>query len=229
MHPDVMRIAELIGRTPSAVNLKIGNFRSFDPVLKEKGIVGLTHASKLDKEIWEEFNGKWDELSYVSEQLIANLQGKELSFESEDRLPNIPIGTTRELIIKQRINQNFFRKVILASYHNSCCITGLSNSELLVASHIKPWCESDEKEKTNPQNGLLLNSLHDKAFDKGFITITPDLSIKTSSHLSDIYNGETIQKFFSEYSGRKIIMPEKFAPDKIFLEYHNDVIFEKWK
>lgn len=50
-HPDVIRIANLIGRSPSAVNMKIGNLGSFDDTLKAKGIVGLTNASKLDKEI----------------------------------------------------------------------------------------------------------------------------------------------------------------------------------
>lgn len=65
-HPDVIRIANLIKRSPSAVNMKIGNFGSFDETLKSKGIVGLTNASKLDKQIWDEFNNKWDLLSYES-------------------------------------------------------------------------------------------------------------------------------------------------------------------
>ena len=71
-HPDVIKIAKLIGRSPSAVNMKIGNFGSFDESLKSKGIVGLTNASKLDAEIWEEFNNNWDELTFESERLIKN-------------------------------------------------------------------------------------------------------------------------------------------------------------
>lgn len=51
-HPKVIEIANLIGRTPSAVNMKIGNFGSFDDNLKAQGIVGLSNASKLDKEIF---------------------------------------------------------------------------------------------------------------------------------------------------------------------------------
>ena len=53
-HPEVIRIANLIGRSPSAVNMKIGNFGSFDATLRERGIVGLTNASKLDAQIWAE-------------------------------------------------------------------------------------------------------------------------------------------------------------------------------
>ena len=70
-HPDVIKTAKIIGRSPSAVNMKIGNLGIFDETLKKQGIVGLGNASKLDEQIWNEFNGKWDELAFESERLIA--------------------------------------------------------------------------------------------------------------------------------------------------------------
>ncbi len=193
-HPDVIRIANLIGRTPSAVNMKIGNFGSFDDTLKKQGIVGLTNASKLDKEIWDEFNGKWDELAFTSEKLIAELQGKKI--EETISFENILLGSERMAEVKQRVNQNFFRRTILTSYNFACCITGICNLELLLASHIKPWCDSSAVEKTNPRNGLCLNALHDKAFDKGFITVTPDFTIRISAYIKDVCDGETVGNFF---------------------------------
>lgn len=226
-HPDVIKIAELIGRTPSAVNMKIGNFGSFDETLKEKGIVGLQNASKLDEQIWNEFSGKWNELAYLSEELIAKLQGKKA--EDVITIENIPLGAERVAEVKQRVNQSFFRSAVLTSYNSACCITGINNPELLLASHIKPWRDSSPDEKTNPKNGLCLNALHDKAFDKGFITVTPDLIIHISSSISDIYNGETVEKFFKCYNNVKITVPEKFAPSKEYLEYHNDTVFENWR
>lgn len=226
-HPDVIRIAKLIGRSPSAVNMKIGNFGSFDETLKEKGIVGLKNTSKLDEQIWNEFSGRWDELAYLSEELIAKLQGKEV--EDVITIEDMPLGAERVVEVKQRVNQSFFRSAVLTSYNSTCCITGLNNSELLLASHIKPWRDSNPVEKTNPQNGLCLNALHDKAFDKGFITVTPDLIIHVSSNISDIYNGETVERFFKCYNKTKISKPEKFAPSKEFLEYHNDTVFENWR
>ena len=48
-------MANLIGRSPGAVAFKLGNFGSFDPELKKRGIGGLPNTSKLDKEIWDEF------------------------------------------------------------------------------------------------------------------------------------------------------------------------------
>lgn len=226
-HPEVIKIANLINRTPSAVNMKIGNFGSFDTALKAKGIVGLTNVSKLDKEIWDEFNGKWDELAFLSEKLIADMRGERI----DDIYINefTPRGTDRIATVKQRVNQAFFRSTILSSYHSACCITGINNKELLIASHIKPWKDSSSSEKTNPRNGLCLNSLHDRAFDRGFITVTPDFKIHISNNVSDICGGITIDKFFKSYDSQTITIPEKFVPDKEFLQYHNDVIYENWK
>ncbi len=226
-HPNVIKIAELIGRSPSAVNMKIGNFGSFDETLKAKGITGLTNASKLDKEIWDEFNGRWDDLAFESEKLISELQGN--VFEDNIIIDNIPLGKVKTNAVKQRVNQSFFRKAVLTSYGGACCITGLSTSALLIASHIKPWNESNENEKTNPHNGICLNALHDKAFDRGFLTITPDYKIHISSCISDICDGQSVNEYFAKYDGTEICVPEKFAPAKKFLEYHNDVIFEKWR
>lgn len=227
-HPEVIRVANIIGRTPSSVNMKIGNFGSFDDNLKKEGIVGLTNASKLDAQIFAEFNGNWAKLAFESEKILASYEGKTI-----DTLPidfaDIPRGEEKDAVVKQRVNQHFFREAVLASYSNSCCITGINNSELLIASHIKPWKHSDENEKTNPQNGLCLNALHDKAFDRGFLTITPDMTIHISKSLSDVVEGRTIDLFFKAFDGKSIKMPEKFLPKKEFLQYHNDMIFENWK
>ena len=116
---------------------------------------------------------------------------------------------------------------MLASYKNTCCITGLNNAELLIASHIKAWAASNENEKTNPRNGLCLNALHDKAFDKGFITVNPNYEIMVSADIKDIYDGAAVDKFFKCY--KKISVPEKFAPAEEFLTYHNEVVFENWR
>lgn len=222
-HPDVIRIAKLIGRSPSSVNMKIGNFGSFDDNLKSQGIVGLTNASKLDKEIFEEFSENWDELAFESEMLVWKLSNNKLSDINE----YLPEGKEKISMVKTRVNQNFFRQSVLTSYASTCCITGINTPPLLIASHIKPWKDSKPQEKTDPRNGLCLNALHDKAFDQGFITITPDYRIKLSQHLKDNYDGTVIQKFFGEYEDKLIYLPEKFIPDKLYLEYHNDVVFQR--
>lgn len=225
-HPDIIRIANIIGRTPNSVKMKIGNFGSFDPELKKRGIVGLGNTSKLDESVWNEFNNDWNSLAYESELLISTFTNQPLEKVSEIDISDIPIGKERETFIKARVNQNFFRRVVLSSYNNKCCITGLSISELLVASHIIPW-SVDEKNRLNPTNGLCLNNLHDKAFDSGFLTITPDFNIKISKLIYEKKNDETIEMFFKKYDNQKMILPEKFLPGKDFLDYHSNEIFEK--
>ncbi|MBI1811627.1 MAG: hypothetical protein HY035_06690 [Nitrospirae bacterium] len=143
-HPDIVRIAKIIGRSANSVKMKIGNFGSFDPELKKRGIVGLENTSKLDENIWNEFNNNWEKLAYESELLIAKFSKKTIEETAHIEATDLPKGKVREAIIKARVNQYFFRSAILSSYNQKCCITGLGIAELLVASHIIPWAK-DEK------------------------------------------------------------------------------------
>ncbi|WP_326983810.1 HNH endonuclease [Chryseobacterium sp. MYb264] len=226
-NPLIIKYASIIGRSPSALNMKIGNFGRLDPELKKQGIVGLGNGSKLDETVWNEFNGNWEKLAYESELLIAEFQNKNVEEIIDVEVFEFPIGLERESIIKQRVNQNFFRSTILSSYNLKCCITGLSISEFLVASHIKPW-KDDEKNRLNPHNGLCLNSIHDKAFDKGYITITPDYKIKVSNYFDTLKENEIIyHDFFSKYDNQSIILPDRFLPSKEFLDWHYTNLFKK--
>ncbi|MEO8210807.1 MAG: HNH endonuclease [bacterium] len=181
-HPDVIRISKIIGRTPNTVKMKIGNFGSFDPELKKRGIVGLGNTSKLDEAVWNEFNTDWNNLAFESEMLISKFTNQPIEIIAEINIDNIPLGQEREAIIKQRVNQSFFRATILSSFNLKCCITGLTISDFLVASHIVPWA-MDEKNRLNPKNGLCLNTIHDRAFDLGYITVTTDYKVMISKYL----------------------------------------------
>lgn len=224
-NPEVIKTANLIGRTPSAVAFKLGNFGSFDPELKKRGIGGLPNTSRLDKEIWEEFNTDWDELAFQSEILIANLEEEPIEQTFDFDISKLPVGRDKERLVKTRVNQDFFRSSVLGLYQFKCCITGLSIPELLVASHIKPW-KDDFENRTNPQNGLCLNALHDKAFDKGYITITTEYKVKTSKYLDD-FDSKANEELFMKYENLSIDLPEKFLPKKEFLEYHYETVFKK--
>ncbi|HRF38988.1 MAG TPA: HNH endonuclease, partial [Saprospiraceae bacterium] len=135
----------------------------------------------MDKSVWNEFVNNWDALSYESEILLAKHENQtieEIYYTPE--LDHLKEGRVREQIVKVRVNQSFFRKTILASYSFTCCITGLQQPEFLVAGHIKPWSQ-DEKNRLNPRNGILMNALHDKAFENGLITIDTNYKIRISS------------------------------------------------
>ncbi len=225
-HEIIIKYAKILGRTPSALNMKIGNFGRLDPELKLKGISGLKNGSKTEELVWNEFYGNWEKLAFESEELISKFENKTIVDKYDLEIESFPEGKERDSIIKCRINQSFFRSTILSSYNSTCCITGLTPKELLIASHIVPW-SIDEKNRTNPHNGLCLNPLHDKAFDKGFITITTDYKVKLSNKLKELIEPENSRDFFLKYENKKIILPDKFLPSKEFLNFHNYNIFLK--
>jgi putative restriction endonuclease len=226
-HKLVIALANAIGRTPSAVAWKLVNFSSLDPSLKERNIKGATNIGKLDKVIFNEFYQDWSALAYESELLLADFLGQKLDISpiDDDISFELKEGKVRESIIKVRVNQSFFRSAILASYDNKCCITGISIPDFLIASHIIPWSK-DEKNRLNPENGLCLNSIHDKAFDKGFMTIDLDYKIKLSPAIASFKNEINIQKFFYEFDNKSIELPKRFLPNKDFLIYHHENIFK---
>lgn len=80
---------------------------------------------------------------------------------------NIP-DTDREAIIRARRGQGLFKQRVM-EIETSCRITGVTNQVHLVASHCKPWRDSNNEERLNGENGLLLTPSIDHLFDRGFI------------------------------------------------------------
>ena len=83
----------------------------------------------------------------------------------------------------RRLGQDKFRRAILNECPQ-CPITHVSDTALLMASHIKPWRVSSNVEKTDPKNGFILSPLYDKLFDKGFITFSDEKELVISQWLS---------------------------------------------
>ena len=226
---DIIALADILGRTPSSVGLKMANLAHYDPELIARNVKGMSNTSKMDREIVAEFNDDWEELSYQAQLILSALKGIELtSLNIGVETDPIPEGIDIERETKIRIGQYFFRSSVLAAYGNSCCITGIKKQELLVASHIKPWKDSNARtERTNPSNGLCLNAMHDKAFDRGLITIDEKYRIIFSSRLLDVGMDDITRDWFYSYENREISLPDKFRPKKEFIQYHNDVIFQR--
>lgn len=224
-NPKVKELAALLKRSPGSIALKLGNLARLDPKLQARGIKGLSRGGNLEVLVWNEFFQN-ESLPYESEQLLAkysNTTIEKLNQIEERDLPKKGIERTR--VIKYRVNQNLFREMILSFYDSKCCITGLSNKELLVAGHIRPW-GVDEKNRMNPQNGIAINALHDKAFEIGLITILPNYKVKVSPILKKSKD-ESVKSYFLKYENQPIILPKRFYPAKEFLEYHNDERFRK--
>jgi putative restriction endonuclease len=82
-HKLIIELAGLIGRTPSAVSLKLGNFARLDPTLQERNIAGMPHGSKKDREIWSEFYANVEDLAYQSELILAKYKHEPLEKSAE--------------------------------------------------------------------------------------------------------------------------------------------------
>jgi putative restriction endonuclease len=214
---DVIELAILIDRTPSAVARKLGNFASFDPKLRARGVKGLPNAGNLTEQIWQEYMEHWDEAFISGEKLLAQKKHSTIEQLNNIDLDNLPQGKERETVVRVRVNQTLFRRMVLTNFNNRCCITGLDVPELLVASHILPW-SLDHHNRLNPRNGLALNALHDKAFDCGLLTVTPDLQIKISQRFYKAKDVASIKDNFIAYDNKILLESKKFSPDGEFLK-----------
>ncbi|MGO8816575.1 MAG: HNH endonuclease [Terriglobia bacterium] len=184
-NPKVIELAAVLGRSPGSVSYKLANFARLDPALQARGIHGSQHGAKGDEEVWHEFAQRPDALVYESARLLAARLGcsvENVADVDESYLP--PPGEEREAIVRLRVNQGFFRKRVLSAYEFRCCVTGLSTTELLVASHIVPWSE-DVANRLNPKNGLCLNALHDRAFDRHLMWINSDYTVRFAPSLHE--------------------------------------------
>jgi putative restriction endonuclease len=227
-NPDIIELANLLGRTPSSIGMRLGNFASCDPGLQARGVGGLKGGMNQVKPIWDEFYNNQEELIFLSEQILAEKQNTTIENKYKELFVGIKSleGKSAISMVKTRVNQSVFRTIILNNYYSKCCITGIDIPELLVASHIIPWSKN-KKERLNPRNGLCLNALHDKAFDKGFLTIKPDYKIKISNALFGLSSDSPLVEHFLKYDKQKIYVPDKFKPSEEFLDYHYQNIFLK--
>ena len=231
-NPQIMQLANLLDRTASSVSMKLVNFASLDPAITANGRVGLKGASNLDREIWAEFNTDWEGLAVESQLVIERLAKEhhakppftELDIENVNEVVETLVeGRSRSAVVQVRVNQSFFRRAVLASYQGRCCMSGVNHPRLLVASHIVPWSQ-DVANRLNPRNGLCLSALHDRAFDSGLISLNNDYQIIISDKLKHKAD-EFTQINLLSLQGKVITLPEKFLPDRIFLEKHR-ITFE---
>jgi len=118
-NPKIIEVAQLLGRTPSSVAMKLVNFASLDPEQQVRGIRGLASHSRADERVWSEFKVNWDQMTLLSEAKLQALQTKsgrkpyvdaDSSYQTED------VPTEAERMVKARTMQGFFRKVVLAAH-----------------------------------------------------------------------------------------------------------------
>ncbi len=225
-NPEIIELASFIGRTPSAVSYKLANFASLDPELKERGIKGAGNGSKGDQEVWNEFVADWERLAYESEAALSRIIGRPIEqCTGIDVSDIVAEGAEREAMVRIRVNQSFFRSAVVTAYERRCCISGISVPELLNASHIVPWSR-DINNRVNPRNGLCLNVLLDRAYDRGLITVTPELMVLVSPLLRESSGDPSLSGAVLRFHHQLVTLPQRFRPDPALLDRHVAEIFQ---
>lgn len=220
-NPEIMQLAEIIGRTAAAVAMKAVNFAHLDPSLDRKG---LSSVSKADRELWENFLADSNAVALLAESLFSELVLPRV--RSEVHEPKLPAGPTEAMLeVSVRRVQGFFRRSLLTSYGRKCAASGLRLPSLLVASHIIPWKDSVER-RADPRNGILLNSLYDQAFDRGLITFDEGWRVVLSRELKERLSDGDLSRRMLDIEGRPLQMPNRFLPDESAMEFHRERVFE---
>ena len=132
------------------------------------------------------------------------------------------VGFDKEVFVKARVNQGVFRDRLVKKY-KQCCLCGINDEKILIASHIKPWSKSEPDEKIDISNGLLLCPNHDKLFDEGIISFDDDGRILISESLSE--NNRVLMNISENI---RILMDENI---RHYMKHHRTVEFidrAKW-
>ena len=213
---EIIALARLIGRTPGALTMKAGNFGSLDPDLNRKG---LSNVSQADRMLWAEYVANPTQVGLEMEEAAARFQTPDA-----DQVVELPAAITLQetegtRLVRVRRVQSIFRAAVRTSYDDRCAITGLAEPQLLVASHIIPWSESVER-RADPTNGILLNALLDRAFDRGLIAFDENYCVLVSTRLEEAAAAADLDCSLSQLRGRSLTLPNRFRPDPAALEHH---------
>lgn len=210
-NPDIIALAARIGRTASAVAMKLSNFASLDPKIVESGRKGLSGASAADRAAWADFTSDW----------TAAVMATEPAFQPPTTATEI------EALQKRRVGQDFFRRSVLANFDNQCCATGMAQPRLLVASHITAWAD-DPHNRLNPANGLCLAATHDRAFDTGLMTLDSDWRWQVSRVLL-VEADPATTSLFGAVAGKKMRLPTKISLSTDLARQHRERAMQQFR
>ena len=196
---------EEIPLTLIANNIEFSAYISWAPSRKSKtGRARIHWYSKFSNYLKQEFPN-WRDINQfdksvdmklafrkTSKSNVFNISSVDVDWEKEktesEAIQNINqrtdiTETEKVQLVKSRIGHGLYRNN-LQQIESRCRFTGLTDTKYLIHSHIKPWAKSNDSEKLDGNNGLLLSPHIDKLFDGGYISFSDDGYILTSSLLN---------------------------------------------
>jgi hypothetical protein len=203
--------------------MKACNFASLDPAFRQTDRTGLSGVSAADRALWAEFAADAEAFAAEAEAAYERL-GERADATPELQPPGAP--SEREQLVRVRRVQGFFRAAVLTSYEHRCALSGLAVPELLNASHITPWSASVPR-RADPTNGICLNALLDRAFDRGLFTFDESLRVVVSARWTSIEPDVAERLDLADLHGRRLTMPGRFAPDPAAVGFHREHVFRR--
>jgi hypothetical protein len=136
------------------------------------------------------------------------------AIESDDAGP----VTVTDRLQKVRVGQQRFREGLLDLWGAQCALTGIRDQRLLIASHIKPWRLSNDCERVDPHNGILLEARFDKLFDSGLISFDQQGHMMVSSLID---SSDRVSLGLSD----TMALRKNLAPLIPYLTFHRQHVF----
>ncbi|ULJ69921.1 EVE domain-containing protein [Wielerella bovis] len=183
---------------------------SFGFLKKENMLHDFTFRYAISNEKHKQFETLFQHIKTIFDEqneIIQKIENETTELKGIDKLA----------YVKVRVNQTKFRTQLLAKYQK-CCLCGIDEPKLLIASHIKPWSVSQDTEKLDSYNGLLFCPHHDKLFDLGLIGFDEQGKILISPKLEP-HN----QILLNLHEEMKIHVNEKHQH---YLDFHRQNIFQ---
>jgi putative restriction endonuclease len=157
-----------------------------------------------------------DVSAYYGDASLLGMKGPSPSQLSEEEKNDYAIEN-RKIEINARQKQSLFRKRVLTNFNKRCCLSGITETDLLVASHIVPWSEG-KNSRLDPGNGLCLFALYDSLFDQGYFSLTDDLGVIITSKLTTL--SSQLRQILRQIEGQKISKPKNHKIKLEYVQYH---------
>ena len=157
--------------------------KTFIELKEELELIDYSFIQTLDS---ENTNRKAIQFKFAAENI-----SKKLDIDTEKGIvkyskPHLkPNKTERKGLVTSRVGQGFYRQELIKKFDNKCAVTGINLEEILIASHIIPWRHSNDEERLDIENGILLSPLYDALFDKNLISFQDNGDIIISKQIQD--------------------------------------------
>ena len=179
---------------------------------------GYSTEEAIGREIWDQV---MDRLSLY--RPAATIDQGEFDLAGEDRPAAAAAGGLgKPYLTRARLGQGAFRVLVTGAYQRRCAVTGERTLPVLEAAHIKPFSSEGPN---HTSNGLLLRSDLHILFDRGYLTVTPDLQVEVSRRIKEEFDNG--RQYYPLHGQRLVTLPEacEDQPDRHYLAWHNEEVY----